>query len=449
LDEHECDVTMDDAETVEASYDDWWTVTVRRLAHGQVTSSPAGIDCGDSNDDCSAEFPTGSTVTFTASAASGYTTAGWNQGLTDSFTSGECSSAGRAATCTVKLDHSPRPFGANFYPQLTTQVVGSGGVIASGVGSVACPASSGMHCDAFAPGSAVVVDETAFAGYAFGAFDGCDDVVPLTGTTSQCQLHLDAPRTVTTTFAGTYQAVASVTSNTYGRVTMSPCPGGTCDTLGVGNFTTTFDAATPVTLTEAPTAQGAFVGWSGGGCSGMSTTCTTTIGAFLDSGSATHITANYVATSQLRVTVVGQGAVTTASPPGMSCGADSTCSVGFAASPLLTATAASGWTFAGWTGGVCSGTGTCSPVVSGDPAPITATFVPPAPIVTAAPAGAPTSSSVVLNGILDPNGSDTAYLFEWGTTSDYGTSTFPGVVLAGSGSVPVTTQLGALTPGVT
>ncbi len=76
--------------------------------------------------------------------------------------------------------------------------------------------------------------------------------------------------------------------------------------------------------------------------------------------------------STLTVSKAGSGAGTvTSSPSGINCG--SACSAPFAAHPVtLTATAASGSSFSGWSGD-CSGTGTCQLSMSADHA-VTATF---------------------------------------------------------------------------
>jgi hypothetical protein len=108
-----------------------------------------------------------------------------------------------------------------------------------------------------------------------------------------------------------------------------------------------------VTLTAAAASGSTFAGWSGA-CTGTGT-CTVSMTA------ARSVTATFngSATVSLAVTKAGTGAGTvTSSPAGIACG--STCSANFAngASVTLTAAAASGSTFAGWSGG-CSGTGSC------------------------------------------------------------------------------------------
>ena len=73
---------------------------------GTVTSQPAGIDCGTT---CSGNYATGTSVTLSATPASGSTFAGW---------SGDCSGA---ATCTVSMTQA-RTVTATF----NTSTVGSG-----------------------------------------------------------------------------------------------------------------------------------------------------------------------------------------------------------------------------------------------------------------------------------------------------------------------------------
>ena len=70
--------------------------------------------------------------------------------------------------------------------------------------------------------------------------------------------------------------VLSVSLAGTGTGTVTSNPGGiTCPTTCSANFT----AGTQVTLTETPATNSYFVGWSGGGCSGNSATCTLTLEA--------------------------------------------------------------------------------------------------------------------------------------------------------------------------
>src|SRR5262249_33457781 len=68
------------------------TVQKEGTGSGEVTSSPAGIDCGAT---CSASYPQGTKVSLTAQADPGSTFAGW---------SGPCSGGG--ATCVATMDQS-------------------------------------------------------------------------------------------------------------------------------------------------------------------------------------------------------------------------------------------------------------------------------------------------------------------------------------------------------
>jgi hypothetical protein len=108
----------------------------------------------------------------------------------------------------------------------------------------------------------------------------------------------------------------------------------------------------------------------------------------------------FVNQATLSVATAGTGSGTvSSSPAGISCG--SMCSAQFDARTqvTLTATPASGSTFAGWSGGGCSGTGTCTVTLSTDQT-ITATFTanpPPRPqptlTISHAGSGAGTVSS--------------------------------------------------------
>src|SRR6185503_15962589 len=77
--------------------------------------------------------------------------------------------------------------------------------------------------------------------------------------------------------------------------------------------------------------------------------------------SATTVTATFnLQANTLTVQRVGTGSGSVASAPaGITCGADCTENYAPGTNVTLTATATAGSVFAGWSGGGCSGTGTC------------------------------------------------------------------------------------------
>ncbi|WP_417915547.1 InlB B-repeat-containing protein [Candidatus Electronema sp. JM] len=81
------------------------TLFVSKTGSGTVTSSPAGISCGNT---CSTAFTAGQSVTLTASPAVSYTFSGW---------SGACS--GTSSTCTVSMTQD-RSVTATFVSNSTT-----------------------------------------------------------------------------------------------------------------------------------------------------------------------------------------------------------------------------------------------------------------------------------------------------------------------------------------
>jgi hypothetical protein len=158
-------------------------------------------------------------------------------------------------------------------------------------------------------------------------------------------------------------SLAVVMSGTGSGVVISTQAGILCGTT----CSATYGSGTAVTLTATPATGSTFAGWSGGGCTGTGT-CTVTV------TSTTTVTATFNASAvSLTVSKAGTGSGSvTSTPAGIACG--TTCSANFSPSTVvtLTAVAATGSTFTGWSG-ACTGTGSCS-VTPTSATTVTATF---------------------------------------------------------------------------
>ena len=116
-------------------------------------------------------------------------------------------------------------------------------------------------------------------------------------------------------------------------------------------------SGTSIGLSATPSSGSTFTGWSGA--------CTGTGGCALVVNSAKSITATFATSTSSAYTLTlvkapASGGTVTSGPPGISCGSD--CSQGYASGTAvhLTAVAAPGYTFTGWSG-ACTGTsGTCT-----------------------------------------------------------------------------------------
>lgn len=317
------------------------TVTKQGTANGTVTSSPAGIDCPGT---CSNDFDAGESVTLTASASPGSIFTGWS--------GGGCSGTGPCALVmnsdqTVTATFAAAPSGT---ATLTVTKAGTGtGTVTSNVGGINCGPTCNSASGTFAIGTQVILTASPAAGSTFAGWSGggCSGTAP-------CTVTVTGNVTVTATFNAVAPTTATLTvtkaGTGTGTVTSSP-PGINCG----NDCSNSYTIGTIVTLTASPAAGSVFVGWSVGGCGGTSCTVTMT-------GNQT-VTATFSPVSMATLTVSKQGAgsgTVTSSPAGISCG--NTCSAGFASGSAvtLTATAAAGSTFAGWSGGGCSGTGTCT-----------------------------------------------------------------------------------------
>lgn len=229
------------------------------------------------------------------------------------------------------------------YP-LTVVLSGSQtGSVTSNPGGISC----GVDCSSEFAATSIVelsVDtppSLVFVGWSGGGCAG----------TGACSVTLNGATTVTATFAlQTQRLTVSRSGPGTGTVFSSPA-GINCGADCVENYT----AGTVVNLTAAPAPNSTFTGWSGGGCGGTGV-CAVTMNA-----DKTVIATFSLMPVTLTVARAGTGFGTVVSTPsGITCGGDCSEAYNVGTTVTLSAFTSSGSVFVGWSGGGCSGTGTCN-----------------------------------------------------------------------------------------
>ena len=381
-----CIVAMTMAQTVTATFDldPNATLTVIRsgTGTGMVVSDVAGISCGAA---CAHDFTAGTTVVLTASPATGSTFAGWSGPACTGI--GSCTVTITAATTVVAT--------FNVIPEtLTVTRTGPGAVTATGI-------DCGSDCtEIYNYGQVVTLTATVAAGISFVWSGDCAGI-----TTPTCTLAMTSARNVMATFTQITNALTVTTSGTGSGVVSSSPAGITCG-AGSTSCSNLYSYGTQVTLSAAPQAGSTFAGWTGA-CSGVGT-CAVTLDAARSVG-AIFTLQSYT----LTVTRSGAGSGNVAAP-GIDCGADCTEGYSYNTQVTLTATAATGSTFVGWSGATCTGTGTCTVTMSAARA-VTAAFAPILETITVSSAGTGTGSVTSMPAGI-ACGSTCSASFDYGTS---------------------------------
>jgi hypothetical protein len=241
---------------------------------------------------------------------------------------------------------------------LTVTPAGEGqGMVTSIPAGIACT----PNCTATYPeGSRVTLTAVPAEGSTFSGWSGGGCI-----GTAPCTVEMEQAQTVTATFSPTPEValVVQLAGTGGGRVTSAPA-GIDCGT----NCTRTYPEGTRVTLTAAPTAGWRFQGWSGGGCSGSTPSCT------VQMDQVRTVTATFVRQVTLTVRLAGSGSVRS-TPAGITCPADCAELYDSSTRVTLTATPAEGWRFQAWSGEGCSGSTPSCPVEMDQVRTVTATFV--------------------------------------------------------------------------
>lgn len=319
-----CIVTMSTARTVNATFTHPLIVSKSGSGSGAVTSSPAGINCGST---CAATYADGTIVTLTASPDANSTFTGW---------AGACSGTG---ACNVTMDDA-KNVTAFFTRQQYLLAISKNGTGEGTISSSPSGISCGVGCySMYDAGTSVTLTATPDANSSFAGWSGsgCSG----TGT---CVVTMDALKNVAATFT---KPQYTVTVSRTGPGTIISSPSGIFCNLACSDI---FDSGTSLTLTPVPESGASFGDWSGD-CSG-SGACNFSV------NSNKTVAARFGYLLTVSKTGTGTGTVTGA-PAGISCG--STCSYVYnpGTTVTLTAVPSGGSTFTGWSGGGCSGTGSC------------------------------------------------------------------------------------------
>jgi VWFA-related protein len=241
---------------------------------------------------------------------------------------------------------------------LTLSVVTDGtglGLVTSSPAGIDC----GSDCsEPFAPGTVVDLTPNPNAGSILAGWTGCDS----TGG-DVCRVTMNGDRGVTATF-NVFQATLSVNKIGTGGGVIASTPAG----IDCGNdCNEVYPIGTAVELTATAGANATFVGWSGA-CSG-SGSCMITMNGDLD------VTASFdQIRHDLTINPLGAGTGSVISiPAGIDCGNDCTADFVQGQAVDLTASAAAGSEFVGWSGCDTTNGSLCSLVIGNDRV-VSATF---------------------------------------------------------------------------
>jgi hypothetical protein len=329
-----CVFIVEESTTAGAEFTTQKTLSVlfEGLGQGRVTSDPAGVDC---TANCLVQFPTGTTVSLTATAAPGSVFAGWS---TQPFP-GDCS--GSAPNCTLAMTDGriARPRFDLLPPvehRLDVFLDGSGqGRVTSTPGFIDCPGTCAMD---YLEGTEVILTATAQPGSVFDHWSG-----DCTGSSPSCTLLMDGARNAHAHFEAIPQHVLTVTlaGDGEGGVTGSPgnldCPGA---------CTETYEEGTEVVLLATAQPGSVFDHWSGD-CTGTSPSCTLS----MDAARSTQAHFATIPEYSLGVSLAGDGqGRVTGSPGGIDCPGNCAATYEEGADVVLLAAALPGSVFDHWNG---------------------------------------------------------------------------------------------------
>lgn len=300
-----------------------FTLNLSVGAGGTVSAGSGAISlCTSSSGTCSGSYTSASSVTLTATPASGYVISSWG---------GVCS--GSTNTCTVYMDNDKNAsitFIATYTITLTPTT--SGGSVGSSPSGISSCSTANVACVAtYNSGTTVTLTSTPNANYVINSWTG-----NCSGSSSTCTLTMNGNKTAGISYSATYTVTIGTLTNGGSSsisVATSPSVSGATITLTVsaeagkqlksGTLTASYGATTAAITSSAP--------------------YTFTMPAD-----------NVVVTAEFEAVPAGTYSITVNPSTGGS-GSTSNATVSSGGSVTLTATPSSGYTFTSWT---CTGGGT-------------------------------------------------------------------------------------------
>lgn len=317
-----------------------YTLTISKGGTGSGSVTASGINCGS---DCSELYDPGTVVPLTPTPSAGSYFSNWG---------GDCFSS---LPCTLTMNAS-KSVTVNFNrPLIAVSKSGTGIGVVTGLG-INC----GTDCEELGNvGTAYTLSAVPAMGSSFTGWSGrCSG----TGTCI-----------VTPGSEGYIGVYATFAANNY-TVTVSKSGIGSGTVTGTGvncgaDCSHTLAYGSSYTLTAVPSLGSIFSGWSGATCAGVGPCQFTVTGD-------TTVSATFAPapTYSLSIVKAGVGAGTVVAP-GINCGSDCQETVTSGMTVSLTATPFAKSRFAGWSGGGCSGNGSCDVTVAAATT-VTASFEP-------------------------------------------------------------------------
>jgi YD repeat-containing protein len=322
-------------------------LTIVATGPGTITSSPSGIDCGGN---CTASFLSGTSVTLSITAATGWYISDINiesWRILWQLSGGWPLMASWSGAINMDQDTTVT---VSFARALIVTTIGSGTVSASPDGLSCGPPCIGLYTN----GATVTLTPIPSQGAVFLGWSG-----DASGT-GNCTLDMSQNHSVTATFTTANYTLNTVFTGS-GAITSSPA-GINCG----GNCSASYLDGTSVTL-SIMAAAGWYISdvniedWQiwrqlSGGCSGPSTNLSDMANWSGTIAISQNTTVTVAFAHALLVTTTGSGAVSS-TPEGLTCGPPC---LGFFTGPVtLTATPSPGAQFLGWSGDA-SGTGDCT-----------------------------------------------------------------------------------------